>query len=318
MVPSISQGLDGWKAGFHTEHGEPFSQSTSCRDSATCPLDLVDETAVQEFVADLKRTTFEMRKPNGDLIKTYKLSRKTILNIVGVVKLVLGEKGVDDLGKLDLGQESQSEAAVFQEEAAAAEIIEPPKGSIAVLFALLAGTGMRIGEAAGLQVEDLDLDNLVIHVRRSFCETANCYVDPKSDAGFREVDIDYDLAQVLRGHLGERRTGLVFQSEKGTSLRGGNIIKRVLNPIQSLGIPRGGKVLHAFRRGRVTVLRVKQTPGDLSKQWIGHSSLRTTDGYSHTNQELEYRRLAASKAGLSVTVGPNGPNLGVGISRGSV
>jgi hypothetical protein len=42
------------------------------------PLHMVDETAVQEFVAYLKRTTFEMRKPKGDLIKTYRLSYKTI------------------------------------------------------------------------------------------------------------------------------------------------------------------------------------------------------------------------------------------------
>ena len=56
------------------------------------PLDGVDETAVQEFVADLKRATFERRTKNGDLVKSYKLSRKTILNIVGVVKLVLGKK----------------------------------------------------------------------------------------------------------------------------------------------------------------------------------------------------------------------------------
>ena len=33
-----------------------------------------------------------MRKPNGDPIKTYKLSRKTILNIGGVVKLILGKQ----------------------------------------------------------------------------------------------------------------------------------------------------------------------------------------------------------------------------------
>jgi predicted NAD/FAD-dependent oxidoreductase len=48
----------------------------------------------------------------------------------------------------------------------------------------------------------------------------------------------------------------------------------------------------------------------LQKQWIGHSSLRTTDRYSHTHQELEYRRLAASKVGLNFIVGPNGPKLG--------
>jgi integrase len=74
-----------------------------------------------------------------------------------------------------------------------------------------------------------------------------------------------------------------------------------LNPIlDKLGIPRGGKVLHAFRHGRVTVLRKNGIPGDLQKLWIGHSSLRMTDHYSRTDQELEYRRLHAGKVGLKL------------------
>ena len=68
----------------------------------------------------------------------------------------------------------------------------------------------------------------------------------------------------------------------------------VLAPLlKKLNIPRAG--LHAFRHSRVTMLRKYGTPGDLQKQWIGHSSLRTTDRYSHTDQELEYRRAAAGK-----------------------
>lgn len=52
---------------------------------------------------------------------------------------------------------------------------EPPSNIQRGLIteALLAGTGMRIGEACGLRVEDLDLDNQVIYVNRSFSETAN-------------------------------------------------------------------------------------------------------------------------------------------------
>ena len=74
-----------------------------------------DETVVQEFVADLKRATFQMRKPNGDPIKTYKLSRKTILNIVGVVKLVLGKK-VWMTWELDLGKPEDPQQRYFTEE----------------------------------------------------------------------------------------------------------------------------------------------------------------------------------------------------------
>ena len=92
-------------------------------------------------------------------------------------------------------------------------------------------------------------------------------------------------------------------------ISGANILKRVLHPIlKKLGIPKAG--LHAFRHSLVTMLRKRGTPADLQKLWIGHSSLRTTDRYSHTDQELEYRRLAASKAGLDLVVGPNGPKMG--------
>jgi hypothetical protein len=55
------------------------------------------------------------------------------------------------------------------------------------------------------------------------------------------------------------------------------------------------------------MLRKNGTPADLQKQWIGHSSLKTTDRYSHTDQELDYRRNAASRVGLDLIVGPKSP-----------
>jgi integrase len=82
--------------------------------------------------------------------------------------------------------------------------------------------------------------------------------------------------------------------------------------LQRLGIQKAE--LHAFRHSRVTVLQKAGTPEDLQSQWFGHSSLRTTDRYSHTNEELEYRRNAASKVGLNFLIGPNGPKTSVGIS----
>jgi hypothetical protein len=54
----------------------------------------------------------------------------------------------------------------------------------------------------------------------------------------------------------------------------------------------------------VTALRKKGTPEHLQLQWIGHSSLAVTDGYNHTDQDLEYRRQIADMVGLSFTIGP--------------
>jgi integrase len=72
-----------------------------------------------------------------------------------------------------------------------------------------------------------------------------------------------------------------------------------------LGIRKAG--LHAFRHARVTMLRKNGTPADLQRQWIGHASLRTTDGYSHLDQEREYRKIAASVVGLDLILSPLSP-----------
>ena len=191
------------------------------------------------------------------------------------------------------------------------KIIESAEGQYSVLFALLAGTGMRRGEAAGLHIDDLDLDNRVIYVRRQVWSGTE--ITPKTRKGVRQIDIDPCLAEMLRRHIGDKKAGRVFEARNGSPLSGDNILKRVLHPLlKRLGIPKAG--LHAFRHSRVTMLRKNGTPVDLQKQWIGHSSLRTTDRYSHTDQEREYRRLNASKVGLNLVVGPNGPNLGVALA----
>jgi hypothetical protein len=47
---------------------------------------------VQEFIAHLQEEKYELRNKKGELVKTYTLSSKTIKNIVGVVKRIMGKK----------------------------------------------------------------------------------------------------------------------------------------------------------------------------------------------------------------------------------
>jgi integrase len=108
---------------------------------------------------------------------------------------------------------------------------------------------------------------------------------------------------MLRVFILERRAGRLFRSRTGTPLAHGNLRKRVLHPLlERLGIPKAG--LHAFRHSRVTQLRKAGTPRDLQRQWIGHRSLRTGDRYSHTHEEVEYRRSAAGNVGLDRVLSP--------------
>lgn len=261
----------------------------------------VDETAVQEFISDLKRRTFERRNKKGDVIKTYKLSRKTILNIVGVIKLVLGKK-VWATWELDLGKPVKPEQPYFTDEQLT-QIIAAAEGQYKVLFAVLAGTGMRIGEAAGLHVEDVDLVNGVISVRRAVWNGIE--QSPKTANGVREIDIAPELVQALKEYIGTRKTGRLFKASNDSPISANNVLKRVLHPILGkLGLPKSGRLLHAFRHSRVTALRKRGTPDDLLLQWIGHSSLAVTDRYTHTDRELAYRRQMADSIGLGFVIGP--------------
>jgi integrase len=154
----------------------------------------------------------------------------------------------------------------------------------------------------------------VIYVRRSVWKGQE--LEPKTENSVREIDIDPALAELLRAHLGEARRSRVFEARNGSPLSAGNIRNRVLHPLLvKLGIPRAG--LHAFRHSRVTMLRKNGTPADLQKQWIGHSSLKTTDRYSHTDQELDYRRNAARRVGLDLIVGPNRANWTQPVAKGA-
>jgi integrase len=153
----------------------------------------------------------------------------------------------------------------------------------------------------GLYVEDVDIHSQVVHVRRSIWKGQD--LAPKTENAIREIDIDETLTEMLRMFIGERRAGRLFQSRTGTPLAHGNLRKRVLYPLlEQLSVPKAG--VHAFRHSRVTQLRKAGTPRDLQRQWIGHSSLRTGDRYSHTQEEVEYRRSAVGNVGLDRVLSP--------------
>lgn len=268
------------------------------------PLDSITETAVQEFAADLKQTTFERRRKNGTLLKCFKLSRKSILEIIDLVKRIVGKK-VWVAWEWKLPKASRRKQRYFTQDEIQ-KIINAAQGQYGALFAVLAATGMRISEAAGLYVDDLDLTNCVIRVRRGVVEGIE--QETKTPSGERIIDIAPELADLFRQHLAGRTSGRVFRARNTAPIHAGNIRKRVLHPLlEKLGIPRGG--FHAYRHGRVTILSKNGTPAELQTQWIGHSSLRTTDGYDHTGEEVEYRQHNARKVGLGFVIGPNvGPN----------
>jgi integrase len=174
------------------------------------------------------------------------------------------------------------------------QIVNHAEGQHQVLFHLAGVSGMRAGELFGLHVEDLDLNRGVIHVRRSVRRGQE--VSPKTRKGYREVWIDSGTVRIIKEHLGSRTSGRIFQTRNGTPISDHDVLLDVLYPIcDHLKIPRGG--MHAFRHGRVSHMQQNHAPPDFTKGQVGHSSLRTTSGYTHFADSFKrdvVERLASS------------------------
>jgi integrase len=185
------------------------------------PMSAIDERQVQEFIADLTRMEYVW--PDG---VTKKLSPKTIRNIVGVLKQILGEK-VWREWKLSLPEIPFTEQRCFIPQEMI-QIITAASGQWKVLFATLATTGLRCGEAFGLHVEDLDLSAHRICVRRSVWNGEE--VSVKTRRGYRRVNIEPALAEMLACHFRDRKGGRVFQTRNGTPFSKSNVRRKLNQP----------------------------------------------------------------------------------------
>ena len=172
------------------------------------------------------------------------------------------------------------------------------KGRYRVLFALLAGTGLRIGEALGLKIGDhLSGDFSTIRVRQRVWRGS--VQTPKTDNAVREINVPSSLAAFLKASVGGRTFGFLFQTESGGPLTQRNVLRDGLGKIRRDMNLEDGKAFHSFRRFRTGHLRKNRVPWDLQKLWLGHANKDVTDRYAEQlKEDVEWRKQEAERAGL--------------------
>jgi integrase len=278
------------------------------------PLSEVNNLAVKEFVAKMSAEEKKGRP---------RFAPKSITNYVQVIEMIVGS-ALNDMGEaiypvkwnhnfMDLPQVGKQKKPVFTA-AEVTTIISKAEEPFRTLYPLLAGTGLRIEEAIGLQVEDVR--ETVIHVRHSHWN-GELY-DPKTVAGIRDVNLPSSLASLLREHIGTRTSGFVFRSSRGTPLARSNVLRRSLHKIlKEMGREKSG--FHGFRRYRITHLRKQRVMEVLLRIWVGHSTHGITDNYTveSLKADTDFRRVTAEEAGLGfhipvetkLPVAPNAPEM---------
>jgi hypothetical protein len=302
---TFAEQSEQWLVALENRRRRPVKPKTlSCFRSAlkyvneklgAVPLANLNNSTLKTFVSEMAAETLEDDRP--------RFGAKSIANYTQIVKFVVAS-ALDAQGEqqfprkwntdfLDLPQIADQRRPCFSA-VELQQIINRAEGQDQILFALLAGTGVRIGEAIALRVQDVD--GSVIHIRHSLWN--GVLGSPKTKQGVRDVDLPSDLARVIQLNIaGLQPTSFVFQNEAGGALHQSNVLRRSLHPLlKSAGLAVCG--FHSFRRFRVTHLRRSRVPEDLIRFWIGHSAGSITDKYSRIADDVEFRQRCAQQCGL--------------------
>ena len=159
------------------------------------------------------------------------------------------------------------------------------------LYTILASTGLRIAEALALKVGTDDGVSTIwipseskIIVRQQ--KTRVGLAVTKTKAGVREIDLDPKVNEFLSQVFAGSPVGYELFSGSPDYLR---------EVLATHGIEGG---FHAFRRFRITHLKLQGVPDALIKFWVGHEAGDITEVYTQVGGEIQSRKEWAAKAGL--------------------
>ncbi|HHY39236.1 MAG TPA: site-specific integrase [Clostridia bacterium] len=165
----------------------------------------------------------------------------------------------------------------------------------------VACTGLRAGEALGLQWKDIDFKENRIFVSRALQKLPGqdySLREPKTKKSRRAVVIPPELTEVLREHrkrsLEERLQhgpgyedwGLVFHRPDGRPCNPSVIYRRFKKLVRGAGVTDVN--LHGLRHTHSTHLMMLGVPPRVVQERLGHSSVNLTlDTYSHVSSSLQ-------------------------------
>lgn len=188
-------------------------------------------------------------------------------------------------------------------------IIGAAKERDRILYALLAGSGLRIAEALGLEIgKHLSENCSIVFVRQQRAKKGSGIEQyPKTDAGFRDVDLDPALARLLKNYVGNRQSGFLFGTSGGLPLSPRNVMRDSLHPIlKAMGRESAG--FHIFRRFREHVLQVSEARTLLIDYWMGHENGDMAGRYAkQLLANVRWRQDCAAKVGLGFTLPKGDP-----------
>jgi integrase len=187
------------------------------------------------------------------------------------------------------------------------DVLEGETDKWRAIFLTLLGTGLRIGELLALEWNDIDLENGIIHVRKTLSRTKSKGLvvnEPKTEASVGSVPVPQLALQAIKRHktsqtvvmlrLGQayRNRKLAFPTDKGTYLIPRNVQRKYYALLQKAKIPH--IKLHGLRHTFATRLLEQGEDLRTIQELLRHADFKTTAMiYAHVTPKV--KRRAANK-----------------------
>jgi len=143
-----------------------------------------------------------------------------------------------------------------------------------LLISLAYGAGLRVSEVIALKVQDLDYEELTVHIRQAKGQKDRISVMPKS-----LVD---DLKNLVAG---KAINDFVFASERGGKLTTRTAQKVFENALQNSGAKKDA-TFHSLRHSFATHLLENGTDVRYVQELLGHQNIRTTQRYTQVTNPM--------------------------------
>jgi integrase len=162
------------------------------------------------------------------------------------------------------------------------ELIEKLPEPSRAIAALLARTGLRIGELLALRWHDVDLQQGLLSVNQTVYE--GHFDEPKSKRSKRRIPLGPKCVEIIAALKRTEATPstLVFSARNGSPLSRRNLLNRQLKPAAK-ALKLTGVNWHWFRHAHATLLDSTGAPVGTTQALLGHSSSEVTRGtYIHS------------------------------------
>lgn len=158
------------------------------------------------------------------------------------------------------------------------------------LILLAYHTGMRRGECFGLQWEDIDFNEKLLHVKRSVSATKpgeKFINDPKTRKGNRTIYLDDETMEMFQNRYNTRTSDLwVFASKYGELLSPWYTTK-YFNESERKAKINPHKRFHDLRHTHITEVIEEGISIPVIQERVGHSDIRMTMRYTHIAPEAQ-------------------------------